>query len=127
MKHEIKFYHCGTCGNIITKLTDSGMPVSCCGKEMTLLAPNTTDAATEKHVPAVTRTGNNLKVQVGSTLHPMTEEHHIAWIVVAQDGKVQTATLSPTGEPVAEFVIADGSATVYEYCNLHGLWATEVA
>ena len=126
MKHELKFYRCNTCGNIITKLQDSHLPVSCCGKEMVLLIANTTDAATEKHVPAATRDGNKVKVQVGSVLHPMTEEHHISFIVLAQNGKSQTAILSHTGEPIAEFLVDDGSATVYEYCNLHGLWAADV-
>ena len=126
MKHERKIYRCSMCGNIITKLTDSGAPVSCCGKEMELLTANTTDAATEKHVPAVTRDGNAIAVQVGSVPHPMTEEHHIAWIVVAQGAKTEYVVLEHTGEPKASFVIDAGDATVYEYCNLHGLWAVDV-
>jgi superoxide reductase len=57
----------------------------------------------------------------------MTEEHHIAWICVAQESKTGRATLSPTGEPKATFNIDDGDATVYAYCNLHGLWAVELS
>jgi superoxide reductase len=92
---------------------------------MEVLTANTTDAAQEKHVPAVTRDGNKLSVQVGSVAHPMTEEHHICWIAVAQGDKTQRVALEMTGEPTAEFVLDDGDATVYEYCNLHGLWAVE--
>ena len=125
MKHVLDFYRCNMCGNIITKLNDSGMPVSCCGKEMELLSANTTDAATEKHVPAVTRDGAKAHVQVGSAPHPMTEEHHISFIVAVQADKVQSVVLSHTGAPTADFILDDGSVTVYEYCNLHGLWAVD--
>jgi len=34
--------------------------------------------------------------------------------------------LAVTGEPKAELTVGDGSATVYAYCNLHGLWAVDV-
>ena len=35
-----KFYICRTCGNIIEKINDSGVPVVCCGKPMEELVPN---------------------------------------------------------------------------------------
>ena len=44
----MKFYICETCGNIITHVNASGVPVFCCGKKMTELVPGTTDAAVEK-------------------------------------------------------------------------------
>ena len=50
-----KLYKCMHCGNIIEMVEDKGVPVVCCGEKMVLLDPNTTDAATEKHVPVVTR------------------------------------------------------------------------
>ena len=49
-----KFYICRTCGNIIEKINDSGVPVVCCGKKMEELIPNTVEASNEKHLPAVT-------------------------------------------------------------------------
>ena len=127
MKYERKFFRCLICGNIIAKIHDSGVKVHCCGQEMATLVPNTTDAAVEKHVPAAKREGDKLGVTVGSVPHPMTEEHHIAWICVAQEQKTERATLCPTGEPGATFNIDDGDATVYAYCNLHGLWAADVS
>ena len=88
------------------------------------LVPNTTDAAKEKHVPVIEQDGNKVKVTVGSTLHPMTEAHHISFIVLETEDKAVMKTLDPTGTPVAEFTLADGEKPVaaYEYCNLHGLW-----
>ena len=55
---DIKFFRCDKCGNIVTKLVDSGAPLSCCGQPMTELVPNTVDAATEKHVPVIAVEGN---------------------------------------------------------------------
>ncbi|MCL2196970.1 MAG: desulfoferrodoxin Dfx [Treponema sp.] len=126
MKNERIFYKCSRCGNIITYIHNVGPAVICCGEKMQELKPNTSDGAHEKHVPAVTREGNKLKVAVGSVAHPMTAEHHIAWIIAAEEGKTQRVALQPTGAPSAEFIIGDGPVTVYEYCNLHGLWAAEV-
>jgi superoxide reductase len=125
MKFERKFFRCLVCGNIIAKIFDAGVNVHCCGQEMAELVANTTDAAQEKHVPVGTRAGSELTVTVGSVPHPMTEAHHIAWICVAQEHRTERVTLEPTGEPTATFTI-DGEATIYEYCNLHGLWAADV-
>ncbi len=88
------------------------------------LKANTTDAAKEKHVPVIEQEGNKVKVTVGSVLHPMTEAHHISFIVLETEDKAVMKTLDPTGAPVAEFTLADGEKPVaaYEYCNLHGLW-----
>ena len=124
----MKFYRCETCGNIITKLNDSGVPVVCCGKPMTELVPGAVDAAVEKHVPAVTVDGSKVTVQVGEVEHPMLEEHFIQFIVLETEGGFQKKTLKPGDKPVAEFIVADGDKPVaaYEYCNLHGLWVKEI-
>ena len=41
---------------------------------------NTTDAATEKHVPVVEKIEGGYRVTVGEVEHPMTEAHSILWI-----------------------------------------------
>ncbi|MBQ9333465.1 MAG: desulfoferrodoxin Dfx [Lachnospiraceae bacterium] len=124
----MKFYKCETCGNIITKLNDSGVPVVCCGKPMTELVPGAVDAAFEKHVPAVTVDGAKVSVQVGEVEHPMLDEHYIQFIVLETAQGFQKKTLKPGEKPVAEFTVADGdkAVAVYEYCNLHGLWVKEL-
>jgi len=126
MKNERLFSKCSRCGNIISFVKKSGVDVMCCGEKMQEIKPNTADAAKEKHVPAAVREGSKLTVTVGSVPHPMTEEHHIAWIVVADGNRTQRVALETTGAPSAEFVISGDPVTVYEYCNLHGLWAAEV-
>jgi len=118
-----KFFICRHCGNLIGMIESSGVPVVCCGEKMQELIPNTVDAAQEKHVPVLTKDGTELLVEIGAVAHPMTVEHHIAWIAVMQENKTVRVTLSPTGEPKAKFCVEDGPVTAYAYCNLHGLWA----
>ncbi len=119
-----KFYICKHCGNVVTKLEDSGVPVVCCGEKMTELLPNSTDAAGEKHVPVVTQEGAVVTVSVGSVLHPMTEEHSIRFIALETENGLSLKQLSSEGTPEAQFVLGEGESVlrVLEYCNLHGLW-----
>jgi superoxide reductase len=100
-----------------------GQP-ACCGQNMTLLEPNTTEASKEKHVPVVTAVDGKVKVAVGSAPHPMLPEHSIQWIALAAEGRLEFAYLKPGMEPKAEFAGA-AAGTVYAYCNLHGLWKAE--
>ena len=123
MATRAEVYICEVCGNIIEVLEGAGGTLVCCGLDMILKKENTTDAAKEKHVPAVTIEGTTATVQVGSTAHPMEPQHHIAWIELQQGSKVQRVYLQPGTAPQAVFVIEAGVAvTVREYCNLHGLW-----
>lgn len=126
MKNERQFFKCPHCGNIISYVHCSGPAVVCCGEEMQEMKPNTVDASKEKHIPAVSREGNKLKVTVGSVPHPMTEEHYISWIVTAEGDRTQRVILPHTGTPSAEFFSDGKPAAVYIYCNLHGLWLTEI-
>ena len=122
---ELKLYRCAHCGNIAFKLVDKGVPLMCCGQKMEELVPNTTDAALEKHVPQITRDGSHVTIQVGSTIHPMLEEHYIQFIALeTKNGCVYRKDLKPGDEPKAEFLLneGDGVEAVYEFCNLHGLW-----
>lgn len=120
----MKYYVCGTCGNIIEFAKESGVPVVCCGQQMKELIPGTSDGAAEKHVPVVTLNGNHVLVEIGSVAHPMVEEHHIEWIVIETRKGSQKVKLAHTDAPRAEFLLTDGDEYVaaYEYCNLHGLW-----
>ena len=121
-----KFYKCNHCGNVIVKVVDVGVPVVCCGQKMEELLPNTVDASGEKHVPVVTMLEENrLKVEVGSVAHPMLPEHHISFIYVeTENGGIQ---VNLKDKPEAVVALGEEKAiAVYEYCNLHGLWKTEL-
>ena len=123
-----KFYLCKHCGNVVEKTVDAGVPVVCCGEKMEELVPNTVDASNEKHVPVVTKIDDcKMKVEVGSVAHPMLPAHHIAFIYVeTENGGMK---INVKDKPAAEAVFCtcnDKPVAVYEYCNLHGLWKTEL-
>jgi len=122
-----KFYQCKACGNILGVINDSGVIPACCGSRMDVLKANSTDAATEKHVPVIKREGNKITVTVGSTAHPMTAEHLIQWIILVQGCVTKRVILAPGTAPEAVFTVDDAKAPVcaYGYCNLHSLWAAE--
>ena len=121
---ELKIFKCMHCGNIIEMIDDHHVPVMCCGEKMKEFKAGETDGAAEKHVPVVTVEGNVVRAKVGEVPHPMTEEHHIAFIWLVTDKGVLRAVLDHTGAPEAVFCLADGekAEAVYEFCNLHGLW-----
>ncbi len=127
MSKQQEFYICKHCGNIMELIIDSGVPVVCCGENMSVLTANTTDAAVEKHVPAVRVSGNTVTVEVGSAPHPMTEAHYIQWVYIQTEKGVQHKSLSPNDKPEAVFALTDDDTLVrtFAYCNLHSLWVTE--
>ena len=124
----MKFYICKHCGTIVTKLTSAGVPIKCCGENMVLLEAGVTDAAVEKHVPAVTVEGNLVKVSVGSVAHPMTAEHYIPWVALETETSASVEWLQPEQAPEVVFALAEGQKpkAVYAWCNLHGLWKAEL-
>jgi len=122
-----KFYICRHCGNLITKIHDAGVPVVCCGEKMQELVPNTVEASGEKHIPAVTVENGVVHVNVGSVDHPMVDEHFIEWVYVETERGGQRKELKPGEAPNVTFHLGDDKAVaVYAYCNIHGLWKTEL-
>ena len=107
---EVKFYRCNHCGNIVLMVHDANVNPVCCGEPMELLVADSTDAATEKHVPVVP--------------HPMLEEHYIEWICLANGGRLELHYLSPGEKPETDFHGTE-HGVVYAYCNLHGLWKAD--
>lgn len=120
----IKFYRCKHCGKIIVIVKESGVPTICCGEEMEELKPFVTDEWHEKHVPVIKQNGNLVTVTVGEIIHPMTEEHHIEWIVLMTDKGIQKRFLCPGDEARAVFALTEGESIIgaYSYCNIHKLW-----
>ena len=124
---EIRFFKCEHCGNIIGVIHNAGVPMMCCGQKMTELVPGTVDASLEKHVPVVNITGDVVTVDIGEVEHPMVEEHFIQWVYLQTDRGGQRKCLKPGDKPQVRFALMDEKpVAVYEYCNLHGLWKTEL-
>ena len=121
-----RFFKCRHCGNVIQKVVDSKVPVVCCGEKMEELVPGTVEASVEKHLPVVTWIDENtIKVEVGSVAHPMLPEHHIAFVYVETENGGIRVDLNDKPEAVIALG-AEKPVAVYEYCNLHGLWKTEL-
>ncbi len=126
MTERMQVYKCNVCGNIVTVLHAGKGELVCCGEPMQLMEANTVDAAQEKHVPVIEKTGDGKwKVKVGSVAHPMEDKHYIEWIHLVADGKGCRTFLNPGENPEAEFEINADKVEAYEYCNIHGLWKAQ--
>ncbi len=125
--NENRFYICEHCGNLIGMIHDAGVPMMCCGQKMTELVPGTVDASREKHLPVVSVEEDTVKVVIGSVSHPMTEEHNIGWVYLQTDRGGQRKCLKVGDEPIVSFALSEEKPiAVYAYCNLHGLWKTDI-
>ena len=122
-----KFYICAHCRNTVEMIYDTDIKLFCCGDEMQELIPNTVEASGEKHIPAVTVKENVVEVNVGSVDHPMVDVHWIEWVQLVTDRGSYRKWLNPGQAPNVRFHL-DGEKpqAVYAYCNLHGLWKTEL-
>lgn len=125
MERNVKFYKCPICGNVIGLISGDAKHMSCCGKEMQELKPNTVDAAQEKHVPVYTVVGDFIDVKVGEVEHPMQEDHYIMWIAQVSDKQTTRVRLNPGEKPECRLQYIPNSE-IYAYCDKHGLWMTEV-
>ena len=121
---EPKFLICAHCGNIVSVVKDAGVPIKCCGENMKELVPGTTEGAAEKHLPVCQVEGNRVRVKVGSTAHPMEEEHSIQWVALQTKQGAQYKTLAPGRSPEVCFALCDADEVeaALAYCDLHGLW-----
>lgn len=125
--NNTKFYVCAHCGNVVEMVHDAGVKPFCCGQKMDELVPNTVEASGEKHIPSVSISGDVVTVNVGSVDHPMVDEHFIEWVYVKTDKGGQRKHLKPGQAPNVVFHLGgDKPLAVYAYCNLHGLWKTEL-
>lgn len=124
---ENKFYICKRCGNIVGMVHSGGGTLVCCGEKMAKLEAGVVEASREKHIPVVTVDGDKVHAFVGSVEHPMTEEHLITWLYLETDKGGQRKCIKAGEKPEATFILnGEKPVAVYAYCNLHGLWKTEI-
>jgi len=116
-------YSCEKCGIIVEVLEGGGGTLVCCDEPMTLLQEQTADFTKEKHVPVIEKTDSGYKVVVGSTPHPMEENHYIQWIELTCGCGTNRCYLKPGDAPEASFcACCEGPVSAREHCNVHGLW-----
>ena len=122
-----KFYICPHCGNIVELIHDAGVPLVCCGQKMDRLVPGAVEGSHEKHIPAVQVGAGVVEVHVGSVDHPMVDAHWIEWVQLVTDKGSYRKWLNPGQDPHVKYLLHDEKPlAVYAYCNLHGLWKTEL-
>ncbi|MBQ6883285.1 MAG: desulfoferrodoxin, partial [Clostridia bacterium] len=64
---------------------------------------------------------------VGSVEHPMVKEHSILWVYLQTDKGGHRKCLEVDKAPITVFALVDETPIAcYAYCNLHGLWKTEL-
>ena len=122
MTKRLEFYKCLVCGNVVEVYVGAKGELSCCNQPMEFIQEKSEDSATEKHVPLIEKFDGGYKVVVGSTLHPMQQEHYIEWIELIVDGKSYTQFLTPSDQPEATFMVEGKDVYAREHCNKHGLW-----
>ena len=123
---KLDFYYCPICRNLVEVIDKGIATISCCGREMIKLEPNTEEASAEKHLPVVHFEDDVASIFVGEVEHSMENTHYIQKIcVVTEDGTLYRKEFKCTDKP--EYVVDIGDSKkieVYAYCNQHGLWKT---
>lgn len=125
---NMQFYYCNKCNLFVAKEEKENIPITCSCGEMQRLTANSTEAATEKHLPKVTINKKDVKVEVGEILHPMLELHYINNIVLVTNKGYINFALKPNEQPIVNYTLkrCEKLLEVYSFCNLHGLWVTKL-
>lgn len=126
--NDLLFEICPICGNLIERIEDHHVPLMCCGQKLELLVPNSTEAAVEKHQPVLKLDETTLTIEVAEVMHPMLASHWIPWVVIQTPTMVIRQTFEPGELPSLTLPRPEAGTPVrvYAYCNLHGLWASEL-
>lgn len=125
---KTKFFFCPICGNVVMKVVDSGVVPVCCGKSMVELEANGIEGFFDHHLPTIKKVpGGTMIVEIGEKPHPSTDEHHIVFIWMEIEDGGQFRYVKP-GAPARAIFLAPASPVkaIYAYCNVHGLWKTEL-
>mgnify|MGYP002725883226 CR=1 FL=1 len=88
-------YRCTRCNTIVEVLEPGSPSLVHCGKPMELVEEQTAVPAENKHVPVIEKVEGGYTVKVGSTAHPMDDDHYIAWIELIADGRIHRQYLKP--------------------------------
>lgn len=124
MENKLVIKKCNKCGTMVKMINSDNCEntIQCCGNIMEELLPNSVDAAVEKHIPNYEKVEDEIFVTVN---HVMEKEHYIEWLALVTQNKEYFVTLYPEQEAQTRFPYTEG-ATLYAYCNKHGLWKKEI-
>lgn len=68
-----------------------------------------------------------MQICVGSEPHPMTPEHNIRFVCLKTTVECIVRYLDVNEPPVVSIRFDGQPISVYAYCNIHGLWRTDVS
>ncbi len=124
----MRILKCQKCDNMVLELIKKPCNLMCCNDELVEVVPKTIDTGKEKHLPAVKVDGKKVEIKVGEIPHPMQDVHFINLIILETSKTVHVTKLTPNDEPVTSFMMTEDEKPLnaYEYCNIHGLWKTEI-
>ena len=130
MTERLDLYKCNICGNLVEVVISGVGELVCCGEPMEYLEVKTEDSEFgEKHVPVFSALDNDgLEVRIGSELHPMMNEHYIQYIETISDGKNKIVRQYFTPQDLPIMLLKDkfGIKKAREFCNIHGLWESNL-
>ena len=125
MEKNFVMKQCSKCGATVEILKDCNCDkcgIMCCGEPMHTIIPNSVPASFEKHLPTYEVVGDYIVVNVP---HVMEEEHYIEFVALKSEKITAKKYFNPTDCAKAVFPYIKG-ATLFAYCNKHGLWETIV-
>lgn len=125
MAKELLIKKCNKCGSMVEVYKDCNClndDIVCCGEPMQQVKPNSVEASVEKHLPQYEIIGDYIVVTVP---HVMEENHYIEFICLKSNKINAKKYFKPFETAKAVFPYIKGS-TIFAYCNIHGLWETEV-
>lgn len=120
--NELNLKKCEKCGKVVNVMNCNDKNLMCCDESMLDIKSNTTECVIEKHLPKYKIVNDKILVEVN---HVMEEEHYIAFISLIRDNLEITKFLDNELKAEVEFPYLKG-ATLYAYCNKHGLWKCDV-
>ena len=123
MTDLMEVYKCSVCGIVVEVFHRGAGQLWCCGLPMKLLTENPGQGDQDEHSVNVERSGDTVKVTVGTAPHAMDEDHHIRWIEVIANGQVCRRTLGLDDTPEAVFRLQAEKVKARAYCSVHGLWS----
>ena len=108
-----RFYTCPVCGNVIFARGEA--VISCCGIRLPALEAEEADPA---HRLEAEKTEDEIYI---TSEHPMSKEHHLAFIAYMTADRCEMKALYPGGSAESRFFYR-GSGWLYCCCNQHGLF-----
>ena len=113
MKH-LQFYVCPICGNVLFAAQSAS--IACCGRTLEALEPRKAPPEEQLRVQSIE------DEWLITSPHPMTKEHHIAFVAMATGERVQLVRQYPEWDlqlRLSRQGFAHGK--LFWYCTQHGL------